>query len=200
MKKIPLTLCVILVSTALLASLMAYLPAGPAVSEGPIRAVEKYVNDEKHYSIEYPKEWQRQELPRLDLVLFSPARNTEKTSHATMNIISENVGETITLDQFYNESVKHLKADLQEPQIENSGDITIDHIPAKWVLYNHQMMQNKFRVLQYFIVSKGTIFLLTFSSAADDFDHFRSDFERIASSFRVLKQDKVSDYSSSQPL
>lgn len=189
MKKIPLTLCVILASTVLLATLMTYLPAGPAATENAAPAVEKYVNQEKHYSIEYPKDWRKGDLPRLDLVIFSPPKGADSTSHATMNIISEHVGDAVTLDQFYNESLKHLKADLQETDIEKNGDTNIDNIPIKWILYTHKMLQNKFRVLQYFIVSNGTIYLLTFSAAADEFDQFRAEFGTIVSSFRIIKSE-----------
>lgn len=191
MKKLPLILGVILVCTLLLGSLMTYLPADPTESESKASTLEKYVNEEKNYSIEYPKDWQKQELPRLDIVLFAPAKDATAQTQATMNIVSEKVGDAVTLEQFYNESVKHLTTDLKEVLVEKTGELQINNLPSKWILYNHVMLQSKFRVLQYFFVANGYIYLLTFSSPTEAFDNYRSFFESIASSFRLLpKADK----------
>lgn len=186
MKKISLIFCIILAFILLLGSLIVYLSAGSTAAENIPSALEKYINEEKKYSIEYPKDWQKQDLPRLDIVIFAPAKDADAQTHATMNIVSEKVDETVSLEKFYTESIKHLTTELKEVQVEKTGELNVDHLPSKWILYNHVMLQNKFRVLQYFFVGNGYIYLLTFSSPAENFDNYRPVFESIASSFRLL--------------
>lgn len=186
MKKSQLTLLALLACLLVFGGLISYLPASSATVEEAAPPVEKYINEEKGYSIEYPKNWQKQEIPRLDIVLLSPSKNAESQTHATMNLVSETVGDKVTLDQFYNESIKHLTNELQEVKIEKSGDLYIHGIPSKWIQYSHKMVDSNFRVLQYFLVSQGNIYLITFSAIADDFDHFYPIYQKIAASFREL--------------
>lgn len=190
MKKSPLTLLALLACMLFFGGLITYLPASSAVVEEAAPPLEKYVNEEKGYSIEYPKDWHKQEIPRLDIVLLSPPKDAESQSHATMNLVSENVGEKVTLDQFYAESVKHLTAELQEVKIEKTGDLTIHGVPSKWIEYSHKMVDTHFRVLQYFLIAQENIYLMTFSATTEDFEHFRSTYESIATSFRELPKSK----------
>ncbi|MBA3815888.1 MAG: hypothetical protein H0X29_05095 [Parachlamydiaceae bacterium] len=186
MKKSPMTLLALLACILLFGGLITYLPASSAVVEEAAPPMEKYINEEKGYSIEYPKDWQKQEIPRLDIVLLSPTRNAESQTHANMNLVSEAVGEKVTLDQFYDESVKHLTAELVDVKVEKTGDLNIHGIPSKWIQYKHRMIDNNFGVLQYFMVAEGNIYLITFSGVTEDFEHFLTAFEKIAASFKEL--------------
>jgi hypothetical protein len=149
--------------------------------------LETFVNSERHYSLQYPSEWKRTDVPQIDLVLFSPNKMKDGKP-ASMNIFSEKVGEGISLDQFYTESAANLTSALKEVHVEKSGNVQINGINSKWIQYTHAMKDITFRVLQYFIVANDTLFLLTFSSAADDFEHYRNDFENIANSFKILTE------------
>jgi hypothetical protein len=189
MKKSPLTLLALLACILLFGGLITYLPASSASVEESAPPLEKYINEEKGYSIEYPKDWQKQEIPRLDIVLLSPPKNAESQSHATMNLVSEKIGDQVSLDHFYTQSIQHLKNELKEVNIEKSGDVNIHGLPSKWIQYSHKMMDTNFRVLQYFLVANGNIYLMTFSAMGENFDHFRPTYESIANSFRELPKE-----------
>jgi hypothetical protein len=158
-----------------------------AESNGNTQTVqlEKYTNAEKGYSIEYPSDWKKNDVPQLDLVLFAPTKEAGEMPHASVNIVSEKVGKGIHLEQFYSESVSNLSTALKEVQVEKSGTAELNGITGKWIQYTHVMQGVKFKVLQYFVVADETIFLITFSSSADDFEQYRPDFEKIANSFKV---------------
>lgn len=147
--------------------------------------LEIYTNTEKGYSLEYPSDWKKSDVPQLDLVLFAPSKENNENPHASANIVSEKVGGSITLEQFYSESAANLKSALKDVQVEKSGSSALSGVPSKWVLYTHVLQGVKFRVMQYFVVAEETIFLITFSSSAQDFDYYRPDFERIANSFKI---------------
>jgi hypothetical protein len=149
--------------------------------------LEKYTNSEKGYSIEYPSDWKKNDVPQLDLVLFAPTQKNDDKPHASMNIVSEKVGPGINLEQFYSESANNLTSALKDVQVEKTGSIQLNGTTSKWMLYTHVMQGVKFRVLQYFIVAEETIFLMTFSASDEDFNQYRQDFENIASTFKVFK-------------
>lgn len=171
----------------LLASSVALSGAETAATEkvAPVQLDETYVNKENGYSISYPKEWQKKEVPRLDLTLIAPKEPHAKM-HASMNIISEKVGPTVTLDEFYTESIKQLQKELKDVQVVNSGDRTFGAVKGKWVDYTHTMGDIKLRVAQYFALDHETVFLITFSSIDTDFDDYKAEFDAIIASFHLV--------------
>lgn len=160
-----------------------------AETQTPAQAVklEKYSNSEKGYSIEYPSTWKKTDVPQLDIALFAPSIGEANSPRASLNIVSDNVGVIVPLNTFYNESVNNLKESLKEVKIENSGTATINGVESKWVIYTHVMQNVKFRVLQYFIASDKSVYLITFGAVDQDFDHYKAEFEEIVKTFTIAK-------------
>lgn len=168
---------------------MLFNCAGPAYSQQTSTEVaketfEKFVNKEKGYEIEYPKSWTKREAPNFDLVLVAEQKGSERIT-ATMNLISEYVGKTITLDNFYNENVPTISKELKNAKIQDQGEETINNVRTKWIRYSHEMSDIQFEVLQYFVVDKGFAYLLTFSALADEFKKYENEFKQIAKTFHL---------------
>jgi hypothetical protein len=153
----------------------------------PNATLEKYTNAEKQYSIDYPSSWKKTDVPELDIVIFAPSRGDENHPKASLNVVSQNVGTSIPLDTFYNESIDNLKKALKDVNVEKTGTSSLNGTESKWVIYTHVMQNIKFRVLQYFVVSDQTVYLITFGSADTDFDSYKKEFEQIVSSFKIIK-------------
>lgn len=149
--------------------------------------LEKYTNTEKHYTIDYPSNWKKTDVPQLDIVLFAPSSGDDTRPRASLNIVSENIGAIVPLNTFYDESVKNLKESLKEVVVENSGTATLNGVESKWITYTHVMQNVKFRVLQYFIASEKTVYLITFGAVEQDFNTYKKEFEEIVSSFKISK-------------
>lgn len=156
------------------------------LQDNQITQFEKYTNPEKGYSIEYPTNWKKSDVPQLDFVLFAPTGKNDKT-HASINVVSEKVGSDINLELFFNESTKNLTSALKDVKIEKTGTAFLNGTPAKWVQYTHNIQGITFKVLQYFIVSGESIYLLTYSASEEDFNKFRPDSEQIANTFKLVK-------------
>lgn len=171
--------------TLLLTCCTLTIHAKEASESQPTAKFERYSNVEKGYSLEYPADWKKNDVPQLDLVLFAPPKKPGERIHASMNIVSERVGTEIRLDQFYNESLNNLSTALKDVTIEKNGTSDLGGVPTKWMLYTHTMQGVKFRVLQYFIVANGAMYLITFSTAADEFDAYRPEFDKIIQSFKL---------------
>lgn len=149
--------------------------------------LEKYSNAEKHYSIEYPSDWKKSDVPQLDIVLFAPSKGDDQSPRASVNVVSENVGATIPLDTFFNESINNLKESLKDVNVEKTGSIELNGTQSKWIIYTHTMQNVKFRVIQYFVVANQTVYLITFGALDQDFEGYKGDFDKIVSTFRVTK-------------
>lgn len=150
--------------------------------------LKTYVNKEKKYEIQYPKSWQtRAASDQFDLVLVAPPKPSEKQISATMNLLSEQVGSNLTLDQFFNENIPNVMTELKEAKIENSGAQNLNGVPSKWALYTHKMNDLDLKVLQYFIIANERAYLITFSTINDEFPLYKKEFDDIAASFRLLK-------------
>lgn len=154
----------------------------------PSTADTTFESKEKNFSITYPSTWKKKEIPKLDLVLFAPLKAAAKEPQASMNVVSEKVEPGVLLDLLYNDSIENLSKALQQVKIIKSGDIKLSGIPAKWVRYTHVMQDNKFEVLQYFMVVKDTVYLVTFSAKAEAFEEFQPVFERVVASFKLLTE------------
>lgn len=147
--------------------------------------LEHYVSAEKGYALDYPADWKKSDIPQLDLILFAPSTQANGYPHASMNIVSEKVGSDVTLDQFYKESAANLQAALKEVNVQKSGSSVVNGISTKWMIYTHTMQGVTFRVIQYFVVANGSIYLITFSVANDAFDSYLPAFEEILRSFKL---------------
>lgn len=176
-----LALCALLTCSAFAISAKEEL----TTSKPTATRYEHYVSAEKGYSLDYPADWKKSDIPQLDLILFAPSKQTSGYPHASMNVVSEKVGNDVTLDQFYKESAANLAASLKEVNVQKTGAANLNGIPSKWMLYTHNMQGVQFRVIQYFVVAKGSIYLITFSAAADAFDGYRPTFEEIIRSFKL---------------
>jgi hypothetical protein len=143
-----------------------------------------YTNDAKKYSVDYPGAWQKKEISNLDLFLFAPLKNSLQEAPASINIISEKVGQDVSLNKFYTESVANLVRELKDVKIEKSGEQTTDRVTAKWIQYSHQIMSINFRVMQYFYVENGNLYVVTFSAPSAVFDSYRPDFDVVMNSLK----------------
>jgi len=152
----------------------------------PASKIEKYENKEKNYAIDYPAQWLKKDLPKLDLVLFAPPKEPNAQPLASMNIVAEKIDTPVTLEIFYKESIDNLSSALKDVSVIKSGETKFQNVASKWVQYSHEMQGMKFEVLQYFIVNGDMIYLITFSSTAENYAEYRPLFELIASSFRLL--------------
>lgn len=197
MKKL---LSLLMLSLVSISSLQGAEVAPPAPVTPPPATAEqtkpqislRYENKEKHYALEYPATWQKREAARLDLSITPPnklpAGEEPSDPEASVNILSENMGETVPLERFSSESIANLKTGLKDVQVLKTGDQSLHGTPAKWVLYTHEMQGLKLEVLQYFAVANDQAFIFTFAAPAKTFESFRGDFEKIAASFELTKK------------
>lgn len=145
--------------------------------------LETYVNEDTKFTLQYPSNWMKMDdMGLIDLMLLSPGKISSPSS-ANMNVLSENLENSYTLEEVYSEVVAHFTA--QNINFK-SGEVDINGIPSKWMLYDYSMNGVEFPTLQYLIVHQNKMYTLTYGGVEDDFNLYYSDFEKIVSSFRLL--------------
>lgn len=143
-----------------------------------------YNNDSKNYEVDYPSSWQKKEIPNLDLFLFAPLKNSQQQAPASVNIISEKIGTDVNVNKFYADSIANLVKELKDVKIEKSGDQKIGNATAKWIQYTHQIQSINFRVMQFFLVENGYLYLITYSAPLSEFDTHKPEFDSMTNSMR----------------
>src|SRR5262249_42037024 len=142
-------------------------------------AAKTYIHNEKKFSIECPEDWTRLDPPELDLFLLAPQKNMN------MSVLSAKMESPMTLEQVCQEALSYfsgLDANIQTVEVNLNG------IPCNWILhvYSIQGIEAQILQLQYMIVKEDTQYIITFACTSDDFANDSLEFEKIASSFRLL--------------
>lgn len=146
--------------------------------------LEKYVNTERGYSIEYPSHWIRATMaPKLDMSIVLPCPQDISRTCANMSIVSEYVGESMTLDEMYSTDLSYFSS---QEVVQNSGEIDLNGIPSKWIFLSVFVNHVEVRIMQYYIFSKGMAYVITFGALPTDFSENYHEFEEIMYSFRLL--------------
>ncbi|MFA6916508.1 MAG: hypothetical protein WC222_08940 [Parachlamydiales bacterium] len=144
--------------------------------------MQNFVSEKKKYFIEYPAHWTQVPASLFDISIFAPSKNVKAPSSANMTIVSEGIENSVTLDEVYSDILAQFSK--EDPKIQ-TGESTIGGIASKWTLHTQAMFGLEIKVLQYIIVAQNKKYLIAFSAVPSDFTDFQSEFETIASSFRL---------------
>lgn len=176
--------CLMIFSCFLLLCHFMPIAASTAITKEHVTpGLETYVNEEKKFSIEYPSDWMRIiDVPEFDLFLFATLKN-DSQSGVNMSVISKNLEDSMTLEQLYSEAISYFS---DEDTNIKSGEISLNGIPGKWILYTLSIQGVEIQVLQYLIVAQNMEYIISCGATGDDFMDYFSEFETIASSFRLL--------------
>jgi hypothetical protein len=158
----------------------------------PITAQCKPVNEgfvevvRPDYSIEFPATWEvGPGWTDQDVSALAPTEPSGEGFHENVSVLVDNHAGGLSLDQYYDVSLKGLKALATDFHLEKSGETTIGGKRARFLLYTHRAGTYTFRALQYILVANQKAYLITATSMADSFAQFEREFQRIAASFRL---------------
>jgi hypothetical protein len=146
---------------------------------------QTYTNKDKGYSIVFPKNWEMKEkFMGLDVFALSPLEGDKDLFRENVNIITEDLTKPMSLDDYYSMGLVNLKTLLTDFKEVESGNIDVNGIPMKWIVYDHRMGEVKARVLQFIAVKDRRAYVVTFSAMPDDFAKYRPAFEQIAKTYK----------------
>lgn len=118
---------------------------------------------------------------------MSPLKNTDDVFAENMNIITEELGMEISLEDYYKMSVQNLEIMMEGYKITEEGDVTISELPAKYLKYDYETNGIKMIITTYLAMDGKKAYVLNFGSSPETSEEFDPLFGEILASFRIEK-------------
>ena len=152
-----------------------------------------YLNLNLGLCITYPASWLKQEGPiatGFAVVFNSPAENASDRFSENVNIFAEPLPPSVTLDQYYQDCVQG--ANAQSIKFLERGQATISGHPAYRHVYTGAAppllpmpATPSLQCLQYFIVSNGKGYVVTYTAEAQKYSKFLPTVEQMLNTLQV---------------
>lgn len=132
-----------------------------------------YENSTHNFEITYPDGWEKQEPSEGPVVMFfSPLRSTDDTFSENVNIIVQDLGGVVTLDQYVEASLEALGQGLQNFELESSERVTVDGTPAERITYTGSYEGTPLKWTQWILLRGSNDYVITYTGEQDQFDAF----------------------------
>jgi len=144
----------------------------------------RYYDKEKVFSISFPDAWIK--IKSTNSVLAQRTSETGDKTHSLKENVSvsfKKIDPAIGLEGYYQKDISGLNV-LTDLKIFETGQSVIDNTDAKYIIYSSRMGKYDFTHLSYFLVKNNMGFMIVCTAASDNFASSRSEFEKIASSFK----------------
>ncbi len=145
-----------------------------------------YADSEVKIEIEYPQNWQRQDLKNPitgEWVKFlSPKQTNTDNFQEQVTIRIENF--TGTLEDYKNEFIKEIQSSA-DSQIINSNTTTLAYRPAYQLIYTVKHEENNLKNLQVWTLQGEKAYIITYTGTQADYDKFVQIAEQMIQSFKI---------------
>ncbi len=140
---------------------------------------------DRGYTINFPKSWLT--APGWgsanDLYAYEAESETEEIQ---ANIyIWQGDPSRLNLEQFFSASIAELMAYTESFTINKVTDKKVAGLAAKRLVFSHVMDGRTFKVVQYYIIDKGTAYIITGNSLQDRYPQYEPTFDHVAGTFRI---------------
>ena len=146
-----------------------------------------YADYDRDFKLVLPEKWQVQrQFMGLDIFAAAPQENDQLGSRANISVISADIDEPITLDQYVNKNLENLRNSLTDFKLIETGKLYFDGTEARQLIYTHKMNDLEIKVTQYFALNDKRGFVITCSAAADVYPKYAQAFEQSVKSFKIF--------------
>lgn len=149
----------------------------------------KTFNDPLHdFRLEIPEDWTIGEgfsNQKLDFVVIalSPEDRKEDAFIENMNVLVEDLGKPVTLEQYFMWNLVGLMQELPSFHVHEKGNVMVDGVKMAVVVYSWDLEKEKTATYQFIFVKDDKGYVITFSAEPEQFDEYRPTFDTIARSF-----------------
>ena len=180
-KSVSITLAVALLCAAAFSNTI-----GAADETESVIKTERYISEDGSYSIQFPAQWAVVKgAMGTDVIALAPAVDPEDLFRENVNIIFTKMDFPITGEEYYTFNLNSLTQILSDFDLEESHDVTLGDVHGKQLIFTHTMGVVNAKVMQYLLLVNDHAYVLTFTADPLDFPKYRSEFEKIASTFQL---------------
>jgi hypothetical protein len=154
---------------------------------GGSREPGRYYNDENSFSIDFPDEWMLREGDGIDSPLIesvSPWEDDEDLFSEYVGVDIDELTGKADLKECFDEFKREQAQEFDHYEELESGDVEIDEIDAKYIVFDIGMEEGYNRVLAFLLVKGSREYFISCVAERSKFDDYRPVFEDVAHSFR----------------
>ncbi len=167
----------------ILSLLLASPVSGDEAKQSPL-----FTQEEKGYAITFPYQWHWQrDFMGLDVFASAPAKDEQVGSLGNISIISSKIEGDLTLETFFSSNLDNLARALRDIKILERGQAFVDGTDARKVIYTHAMGDINLRVIQYFLIKNGHVYIITSTASFEEFPKYADSFETAVRSFKATR-------------
>ncbi|MFH1260236.1 MAG: hypothetical protein ABII74_10595 [Elusimicrobiota bacterium] len=135
-----------------------------------------------NYTINYPSDWQAIDMYGF-AVIMGPSENKEKILVTVADLSKK----PMSLEEFANLWLKLTPLEIQNFQIIDKGEITINDRKALFYVYSGKRAGMNLKCKRYTFSEKSNIYELTYEAREENFDKYLNRAEEILKSIKVIK-------------
>lgn len=140
------------------------------------------------FSIQLPDSWELEEGfsdEHLDFVVVgvSPEEGPNDTFVENMNVLVEDVGDKISLNQYFMWNLIGLMQELPNFHVHEKVNVMVNDIKMSRIVYSWDLDKKRTATYQYIFVRGDKGYVLTFSADPGKFPGLRKTFDAVAHSF-----------------
>lgn len=146
----------------------------------------RYYDEGRGISIRFPEGWEIIEEEDVDAVTaVAPFEGEQDMLRESISVSVEEVDDEMTVDQFSNHVNAVTAAECADYRVEQTGSITIDGVPANWIIFSYTEPHGTIMTLGYSLVKGGRGCLVTCNAEPNTYPRYAPIFEESANSLRV---------------
>jgi hypothetical protein len=169
-----------------LALLFCFYASCLCAQTGSTNSLVKY--EKGNYKIEYPSSWKLDTSKKMntELYVYSPKENANDRFDENINLIIQDLkGQAMDLDKFAKASLDQMKSMSKDVTINSSGKVVSGKKEYFKIIFGTISGAYKLKIEQYYFVSNGKAYVLTYSAEFDKFEKFKHAGEGILNSFSL---------------
>lgn len=158
--------------------------AEPDRIETPAGPSEVYRNSQYALSIQFPADWTKEEnVPGAVIKFFAPLQDAADVFSENLNIIVEDLGEHLTLDEYSQLSLQELqKVRGVDVRLSNT---TLAGLPAQEAIFTMDLQGSSMDFRQIWTVKDKRAYILTFTSETGTYADYAGIFTQMTASFKL---------------
>lgn len=149
---------------------------------------DRYYNKGYKFSIVFPSNWELQQKDTDAVVVaLSPEVSLQDSFRENVNITIEEVASNVTVQNYFQNTVKNMKGYSKDFKILDKQEITIANRKAIRFIYTFSIGGLQLKGIQYQILHNNYAYVITCMALPYTFGKYEGQFKKIAHSFRFEK-------------
>ncbi len=161
------------------------------INKNSSRNFTNYINNDYKFELKYPKSWSQQQIDDPitgEVVVFSSPKESDadlfrEEVHIAIEYLSS---EPTSLDEYTQTVIQRInQAKNSKVEVHKDFKTTIDHLPARTVIYSRQENGLQLRQMETFTIRNNTVYISIYTAERAKFSKFYDNVQEIINSWKI---------------